>query len=247
MFKRLKSLWKGVERPDPPEGLIYAIGDIHGRLDLLDTLLDLIAKDADGAPCELVFLGDYIDRGDQSRGVIDRLIEVQSWSLSSCFLMGNHEATLLDFLKGGPVGPSWMQYGGGETLLSYGVRPPLGRGTDEEWEDTRQALASAISPEQLAFYQSLQLSAERGCYLFVHAGVDPNTPLAQQTERSLLWIRDEFLSATRPLERVIVHGHTPEDQPHADDRRIGLDTGAYLTGRLTAVRLEHGQTRFIST
>ena len=247
MFKRLKSLWKGVERPDPPDGLIYAIGDIHGRLDLLDTLLARIAQDADGAPYELVFLGDYIDRGDQSCGVIDRLIEVKASTIPSSFLMGNHEATLRDFLKGEPVGPSWMQFGGGETLLSYGVRPPLGRGEEAGWEETRQALAEAISAEQQAFYGQLDLSVERGCYLFVHAGVDPDAPLDQQTERSLLWIRDAFLSATRPLERIIVHGHTPEDQPYADKRRIGLDTGAYLTGRLTAARLQSGEVRFIST
>lgn len=237
----------GVKRPDPPQGLIYAIGDIHGRLDLLDKLLDSIVRDAGSAPCELIFLGDYIDRGDQSRQVIDRLIEIQGWSCRSSFLMGNHEATLLDFLKGEPVGPSWMQYGGAETLLSYDVRAPVGQGTEAEWGATREALAAAITPKQLAFYQGLQLSAERGCYLFVHAGVDPHTPLDQQTERSLLWIRYEFLSSTRNLDRIIVHGHTPEDVPFADGRRIGVDTGAYLTGRLSAVRLEHGQTRFLST
>lgn len=235
-------------RPPPPAGTIVAIGDVHGRRDLLVRLLNKIRNAAQGEPCELIFLGDYIDRGGDSRGVLDILVELSDGDeFETVFLKGNHEATMLDFLSSPTVGPTWAQFGGDETLISYGVRPPLRKNDETGWYEAREALLRNLPQAHLDLLRRLELSVERGCYLFVHAGVNPNCPLDEQEEASLLWIRDDFLEDRRRLARIIVHGHTPEPEAHADDRRIGLDTGAYQTGILTACLIRDGETRFIST
>jgi len=235
-------------RPPPPAGTIVAIGDVHGRRDLLVRLLNKIRNAVRGEPCELIFLGDYIDRGADSCGVLDILVELSEGDeFETVFLKGNHEATMLDFLASPEIGPTWAQFGGDETLISYGVRPPLRKNDEAGWAKARDDLARNLPQTHLDLLQHLQLSAERGCYLFVHAGVDPDRPLDEQDESSLLWIRDAFLEDRRRLSRIVVHGHTPEPEAHADARRIGLDTGAYQTGVLTACLLRGGETRFIST
>lgn len=245
--KIIKALRTDIVRPTAPEGLIYAVGDIHGRHDLLELLLHQIEDDAAGRDAEIIFLGDYVDRGRGSRAVIDRLLALRGHaSLSARFLKGNHEATLLDFLNDPQVGPSWAQFGGLETLVSYGVSiPAVTEGT--RWDAIQERFRAALPACHLDFYTSLELSIERGCYLFVHAGVDPDLALSEQGEAEYLWIRDAFLNDDRKLERVIVHGHTPEDIPVNDGRRIGLDTGAYVTNRLTAARLEGARVAFLST
>jgi len=235
-------------RPAPPEHTIYAVGDIHGRLDLLKVLCGKITAHAQGAPAEVIFLGDYIDRGPQSAGVVDYLISNPFPASMKCtYLKGNHEATLLEFLSNPMVGPSWVQFGGGETLLSYGVRMPLGSLDEQGWAQACADLAREMPQAHLDFYRSLDLSAERGLYFFAHAGVDPDVAIERQEEASLLWVRDAFLEDTRRLARIIVHGHTPAPEPHADHRRIGLDTGAYQTGVLTAACLEAGRVSFLRT
>jgi len=235
-------------RPPPPSGPVAAIGDIHGRRDLLVRLLNKIRNEIRGERCELIFLGDYIDRGADSRGVLDILVDLsEDDEFETVFLKGNHEATMLDFLSSPDVGPSWAQFGGDETLLSYGVRPPLRKNDKAGWHEARDALVRNLPDTHLDFLRGLDLSAERGCYLFVHAGVDPDRPLDEQDESSLLWIRDAFLEDRRRLPRIVVHGHTPEPEAHADGRRIGLDTGAYQTGILTACLIRGSETRFIST
>jgi serine/threonine protein phosphatase 1 len=235
-------------RMSPPDHRIYAVGDIHGRLDLLETLSRRLVSHAEGAAAEIIFLGDYIDRGPHSAGVVDYLLANPFPDTMRCtFLKGNHEATLLDFLVNPAVGPAWMQYGGGETLMSYGVRAPLGKSDEAGWAEASQTLARILPSEHVGFYQRLQVSAERGLYFFAHAGVDPDRPLENQDEASLLWVREPFLNDTRKLSRVIVHGHTPASMPYADERRIGLDTGAYQTGKLTAACLEGGSVTFLST
>lgn len=235
-------------RPAPPGHSIYAVGDIHGRLDLLEDLSRKIMDHAAGAPAEIIFLGDYIDRGPDSAGVVSFLLSRPFPPTMECvFLKGNHEATLLDFLSNPGAGSAWAQYGGSETLLSYGVRAPLGKLDEEGWARASAQLARQLPAGHLSFYQNLVLSAERGCYFFAHAGVDPGSPLDQQDEASLLWVRDAFLSDPRKLPRIIVHGHTPAAEPYADQRRIGLDTGAYQTGVLTAACLKAGEVSFLST
>jgi serine/threonine protein phosphatase 1 len=223
--------------------LVYAVGDVHGRLDVLEPLaadiLDDIKASIPDAPPLLVFLGDYVDRGPASAGVIDLILGLADRTdLEVCALKGNHEEAMLTFLEDPGFGPLWMEHGGGATLASYGVAPPLSRNEPQAWADARQALADALPPAHRAFLQDLELIRIQGDYAFVHAGVRPGAALHQQTERDLLWIRYDFLDAPGPFEKVIVHGHTPTEEPQILRHRLGVDTGAYATGVLTAVRLQ---------
>ncbi|MEQ8405941.1 MAG: metallophosphoesterase family protein [Oceanicaulis sp.] len=234
-------------RPAPPDHLIYAVGDVHGRADLLDELLSRIDADRRGEDAELIFLGDYVDRGGNSAVVLDMLIEERrKGRFATTFLKGNHEAVMLDFLVDAAAGPAWGRYGGLDTLLSYGVEPPQG-GDRAQWETARRTFASVLPAIHREFLEGLELWAERGCYFFAHAGVNPHRPLADQSEADLIWIRGPFLDSERKLERIIVHGHSPEPEAHADERRIGVDTGAYATGVLTAAKLHAGRVTFVQT
>jgi len=234
-----------------PEGeLLYAVGDIHGRPDLLGSLLREIEADAvdrKAAKKTLVFLGDYVDRGPDSFGVIEMLLNGLPEGFDADFLKGNHEALLLDFLDGKGQLDHWLLNGGGATMASYGVdiggldaagAPP------EMW---RQAFAAALPEAHLDFFRRLRLTVPVGDYLFVHAGVRPGVPLEAQREDDLIWIRDEFLSATEPFDKIVVHGHTPVREPVVLPNRIGVDTGAVFTGRLTALRLQDGELGFLET
>jgi serine/threonine protein phosphatase 1 len=232
--------------------LIYAVGDIHGRLDLLDRLLGLIHDDLGhrklARPPMLVFVGDYVDRGPASRGVVQRLLALRaSDTFEVRTLKGNHEQAMLQFLGDAARGPEWVSYGGGATLSSYGVAPPALDADDAAWETARQALAAAIPEDHLDFLWSLELSVAAGDYLFVHAGVRPDVALDEQKESDLLWIRDDFLSAPGPFGKVVVHGHTPREEAFVGPHRISLDTGASMTGVLTAVRLGDGEPALIQT
>ncbi|MBO9709898.1 MAG: serine/threonine protein phosphatase [Caulobacter sp.] len=229
--------------------LIYAIGDVHGHLALLDALLDTIAADAAGrtasGPPVLVLVGDYIDRGPQSREVIDRLMALEARAaergeFEPRFLLGNHEQTMLAFLDGPEGGPAWADFGGGATLASYGVPPPPGRGDAAAWADVQARFKAAVPPGHVAFLRRLELSARYGDYLFVHAGVRPGVPLDRQDPEDLVWIRGDFLNTAHRLGVVVVHGHTPAEAPFLGADRINIDTGAYATGVLTAVRLDGG-------
>lgn len=229
--------------------VVYAIGDVHGQLDLLDGLLDQVAEDYNQLDRQdgpvLVLLGDYCDRGVQTKGVIDRLIMLQDVALSHSvydirLLMGNHEETLLSFLEDSSVGPAWLEFGGGETLISYGLPRPRGRGDPEQWEAVREAFVAALPDKHRLFLSRLELSATYGDYLFVHAGVRPGVALERQTAQDLLWIRNEFLDWPHGLPMTVVHGHTPVEAAFVGPDRINVDTGAYATGVLTAVRLGAG-------
>ncbi|PHR94503.1 MAG: hypothetical protein COA69_00940 [Robiginitomaculum sp.] len=236
-------------------GLTYAIGDVHGRCDLLEQLLGIIASDIDAVrghvSAELVptivFLGDYIDRGLQSREVIECLLSLPAVGLNRVFLKGNHEQTALKFLEDPTVGVQWSEHGAIETLVSYGVNVPVQRNDLQAWEDVNRAFAAALPQSHLDFMNSLKPYWIDGPFMFVHAGVDPNMPIDEQTEGEFLWIRDRFIQSRKHLPYIIVHGHTPEIKPVWDGRRIGLDTGAYMTGKLSAVRLFSGEVRFLST
>jgi serine/threonine protein phosphatase 1 len=222
--------------------LVYAIGDVHGRLDLLEDLLEQIMVDLNATkPAEaaaLVLLGDYVDRGACSREVIDCLIRLKDRpDIELRALKGNHEEALLGFLADPQSGPPWLQNGGAATLASYGVAAPQTRLPPEIWQTASEAFAEALPPEHLSFLQNLELYVEYGDYVFVHAGLRPGVPIDHQTERDLLWIRKEFLEETRRFAKVVVHGHTPEPEPFMGDVRLGVDTGAYATGVLSAARL----------
>lgn len=235
----------------PMDGrVIYAVGDVHGRLDLLNGLMSLIEADRiasqpDAKPL-LVFVGDYVDRGPSSRGVIDRIVGMtRSREFDTCALMGNHERTLLQFLSDAAVGPIWALHGGKETMVDYGVVPPSIEAEPAAWEAARLAFERALPRRHHTFLASLKLQIACGDYLFVHAGVRPGVPLDQQSEQDLLTIRRAFLAADAPFGKVVVHGHTPADAPFSGPTRINVDTGAYATGVLTAVRLQGTERRFL--
>jgi serine/threonine protein phosphatase 1 len=237
---------KSSEAPPSTGGrLVYAIGDVHGRLDALQPLLRDIAADAlVSRPSErplLVFLGDYVDRGPDSRGVVDQVLAlIKDGGFEVAALKGNHEDALLQFLGDTAIAVAWMENGGGATLISYGVEPAALRMDAEGWDGVRDAFEAALPAEHQRFYESLQTMRIVGDYAFVHAGVRPGVPLEAQAEEDLLWIRYEFLESPGPFGKVIVHGHTPSLEPQMLRHRLGLDTGAYFTGVLTAVRL-HGE------
>lgn len=247
-FNFLRSKPRAAETASVSTGgrLVYAVGDVHGRLDLFDALLETIAEDAATLSPTirpvLVFVGDYIDRGLASKTIIDRLIALKRASDSGTgfevrTLMGNHEQTLLQFLDSAEVGPSWAEFGGGETLASYGVTRPPGRGDVDSWRDVQERFRENLPADHLKLLRELELSARYGDYLFVHAGVRPGVPWDQQEPEDLLWIRNDFLTLPHRLGGVVVHGHTPESEPFLGRDRINVDTGAYATGVLTAVRL----------
>jgi serine/threonine protein phosphatase 1 len=245
VFGKLFLRKKTARRAPPTTGgrLVYAVGDIHGRLDLLNPLIETIVADAVGLRPErkplLIFLGDYVDRGPASAGVVERILKLSHKPAFEVHtLKGNHEEALLQFLEDPEFGQTWATHGGLATLASYGVQPPAGRLDPEGWRKARDTFEAVLPARHRAFYEGLDLTAEVGDYLFVHAGVRPGVPLAAQVERDLLWIRGEFLEASGPFDKVVVHGHTPMQEPQILDHRLGLDTGAYATGVLTAVRLQ---------
>ena len=237
------------DAPLPPGKRLYAIGDIHGRADLLVSLLDQIEADCESYEQDtaIIFLGDYIDRGFQSRQVIDIILSSRLSNFDVYCLKGNHEEAMLNFMTNPEFGPKWAAYGGRETLVSYGVRPPRNQNNLEEWQQAHGSLLEVLPMEHENFLMQLLPSLRIGEYGFVHAGLKPGVPFELQSERDLLWIRDEFLNDGGKLDVIAVHGHTPIDQPFFDGRRINVDTGAYISGRLTAVRLEDDTVAFLST
>jgi serine/threonine protein phosphatase 1 len=244
----LNRLFVKAPPPRAPAGVrLYAVGDIHGRLDLLDRLLEKIRDDgaASGKHCVLVFLGDYVDRGADAYGVIERLLtpSLPGWDLH--FLRGNHDQAVLDFLEDAAFYRVWRAYGAAETLLSYGVSPPR-FDRDEIYEELRADFAAKLPAAHRAFFAGLEYCHCAGDYYFVHAGIRPGIPLERQMPVDQLWIRDDFLHSEQRYEKVVVHGHTPVDEPVSRINRIGVDTGAYATGILSAVVLDDENRRFLS-
>jgi serine/threonine protein phosphatase 1 len=225
----------------PDRVRIYAVGDIHGRADLLDEILARVDADLAAYPDCIplhVFLGDYIDRGPASRAVIDRLIERTRTHKTVC-LKGNHESYMLDFLGAPGVLSEWQHLGGLETIMSYGIRPSINADSAKQMELSR-ALNAALPSRHRDFLWSLQLSFSCGDFFFTHAGVKPRVPLNRQKAEDLLWIRDDFLLCEDDHGKVIVHGHSPVSAPEIRQNRINIDTGAYATGRLTCLIIETG-------
>lgn len=226
--------------PHVPAGVrIYAIGDVHGRADLLASLLLQIEVDIALHPVSrpiAVFLGDYIDRGPDSKEVLDLLV-TPGRTPEMVFLKGNHETFLLNFLKTPALLDNWRQYGGLETLVSYGLKPPMNPSFNDQARLARD-LASATPESHRKFFEALKLSFVCGDFLFVHAGLRPLIPIQEQTEDDLLWIRDDFLLWDKEFEKIVVHGHTPVLEPDIRFNRINIDTGAFATGRLTCMTIE---------
>ena len=245
--------FRSAEASRVPEGsVVYAVGDIHGRLDLLERMHALIEADAakQRAPCTVVvYIGDYVDRGPESRGVVELLISqplrARLAGLEVVHLIGNHEAFLLKFLEDPQSAGIWFMNGGDATLRSYGVDPWQVAQLDNFAEALRQTFAERLPATHLAFFRDLKLSHEEGDYLFVHAGVRPGVALDAQKPEDLIWIRDDFLASNEDFGRVVVHGHTPERSPQVRANRIGIDTGAVYGGKLTTVVLEGSERRFL--
>ena len=234
----------------PPGTLIYAIGDIHGRLDLLRKLEAQIQSDAAGIEAErrlIVCLGDYIDRGDDPRGVVEHLTQKPPDRFERVCLIGNHESYLLRFFDDSTVAAAWMANGGRETLISYGVSPPGWSDIEPAAQRVQTELDAQMPAPHLAFLRSLAHSHREGDYLFVHAGVRPGVPLDEQEPHDLMWIREEFLTDQSDFGAVLVHGHSIRLEPEDLSNRIGVDTGAYTTGCLTCAVLWGGERRFLST
>ena len=253
----MKSILKKILRPKKSEPLppdlpknhrVYCIGDIHGRLDLLLAVHQKIAVDAAHFNCTkiLVYLGDYIDRGDQSSQVIDCLLENNFPDFEKVFLLGNHEQVLLQFLlsKDASIAHDWFRFGGLSTLASYGVNV-RGIPTTKDLARLHTEFAEKLPAAHLDFYQRLVLKYEIGGYFFVHAGIKPKIKLHLQREEDMLWIREEFINSTLFHDKVIVHGHTVTAEPEQLPNRIGLDTGAYSSGKLTCAVFENGDCKFL--
>jgi serine/threonine protein phosphatase 1 len=233
-----------------PEGdRIYAIGDIHGRADLLEKIAREIESDLSSAAADTlsgaVFLGDYVDRGPHSSRVLERLAH-RDFPIPFVALRGNHEQMFLNFLAEPEFLSTWRQFGGLEALHSFGIDlrdARDGRG----YEAAHAELVEAMSPEVRAFLEQTATSFQHGDYFFCHAGVRPSVPLASQQDKDLMWIRDDFLRSPAYHGKVVVHGHTPVGEPDERPNRINIDTGAYVSGRLTCLVLEGESRRFLST
>jgi serine/threonine protein phosphatase 1 len=236
-------------RPSLPEGLrIYAVGDIHGRRDLLDVLLSRIEADLAARPVARtlhVFLGDYIDRGTASRETIDRLIE-QGKRSESIFLKGNHELIALRCLREPALFDQWMRLGGLETLASYGI-VGINLASGRPIAEVQAAFHDALPRAHFRFFRDLQPCFTCGDFFFAHAGVRPRVDLSQQRENDLLWIRDEFLNSTEDFGKIVVHGHTPARDIEVATNRINIDTGAFATDRLTCLVMEDSSLAVIDT
>lgn len=235
--------------PPAPDGVvIYAIGDIHGRADLLEALGVRIDRDVEKErPKEIleIYLGDYIDRGLGSARVIDWLLKRQQ-DRNVLFLRGNHELVLEEFLAGESAFKDWRQIGGFETLVSYGVDLFLLEGAFDDAE-IRNELAALLPLEHRQFLNGLATAIDIGSYFFVHAGVRPGVPLEQQAEQDCLWIRDEFLDHEDDFGAIVVHGHSPVSKPEFLPNRINLDTAAYATGRLSCLKISEQGARLLES
>jgi serine/threonine protein phosphatase 1 len=236
-------------RPAVPLGQrIYCVGDIHGQLDLLKQLHEHILEDASSFTGEktLVYLGDYIDRGEHSREVIELLLASPPDGFRPVYLLGNHEQTLLDFLQHPRAVAAWLTYGGRATLRSYGVASAL-EPSRLALEDARDELEMRLPQEHLEFYQQLVPMHIAGSYCFVHAGIRPGIPLQEQRNEDLLWIREDFTESHAIHEHIVVHGHTITPEVEWRPNRIGIDTGAFISGVLTCLVLEGAEQRLIQT
>lgn len=252
--KLTASLGLGGEAKKPrSDRLIYAVGDVHGRADLMEVLLEKILVDAlrererSGDVCPpVVFLGDVVDRGPDSKGALELLCAIRDWpEIAPILLMGNHEAMLLKFLSDPVRHRRWLTYGGYETLVSYGLGRVGDLGDETELQRIAAALAEAMGDHLEMLQQAVTWHVD-GNLAFVHAGADPDLPIEMQPEDALIWGTEAFERKRRRDGIWIVHGHTIVEKPVARRGRIPLDTGAYITGVLTALKIHGTDLRFLN-
>ena len=232
----------------PPHTCLYAIGDVHGRLDLLEALTIRIRRHAQSLPADtvrrIVMLGDYVDRGAESQGVIATLVGVPPEGFERVCLKGNHEALMEGFLTDPTLAGRWLKNGGLATLESYGIATETIADASDGW--LSKHLAEVLPESHLRFLKRLPLFYRCGDYYFAHAGVDPSLTLDQQSEESLLWIRKPFLNSRKDFGCVVVHGHTIVDKAEILSNRIAVDTGAYAGGPLSCVVLHDDERLFLT-
>lgn len=219
---------------------IFAIGDIHGRLDLLLAAEERIferMRHTNNTPAIVVCVGDFIDRGPDSRGVIDHLIKKMPRPFYRICLCGNHDSAFFDFLMEDQFDPTWLGFGGDKTLRSYGVNIDELMKRDPSGMHLKEIVRSTIPASHFDFFDELPVALSIGRYVFVHAGLQPGLPLAEQSDHDLLWIREPFLSTGPQLDVTVVHGHTPVNAIQYGTNRIGIDTGAYATGKLSILHI----------
>jgi serine/threonine protein phosphatase 1 len=227
---------------------VYAIGDIHGRADLLALLFAAIDADIAARPVKRalhVLIGDYVDRGPSSREVVDLILKRRAFH-ELVALKGNHDIYPLKLIQRPETYDEWRALGGIETLMSYGLRPTL-RMAGNESHELADLFRAALPPNHFDFFTQLKPSFSIGDFLFAHAGVRPGVPLDRQSEDDLLWIREEFLAYEANFGKVIVHGHTPVRKIECHPNRINIDTGAYATGRLSALVIEGSDLKMLQT
>jgi len=247
--KRRRVTFANAEVPDRIR--VYAVGDIHGRVDLLDRLHTMIREDAADIQPDfekvVVYLGDYLDRGLHSRELLDLFLDDPLDGFESVHLRGNHDQCFLDFLVDPKKEASWLSFGGDATVCSYGVRIPDEVPPDVRMVYIRDRLLETVPQRHLGFLANLELARVIGDFFFVHAGINPERPLSEQTPNDLMWIRGAFLKSDRDFGKVVVHGHSVTSVPEIRRNRIGIDTGACYNNNLTCVVLEGSNKRFLST
>lgn len=222
---------------------IYAIGDVHGRLDLLlDAERKVLEDKAFSGRKLVVMLGDYVDRGPESSGVLTHLASERDAGFDRICLCGNHDAVMAEFCHAPEKHGEWFRFGGRETLRSYGIDPRVLEGENRSPTLVRELLADAIPRAHLDFLAAAPISLEIGSLFFVHAGIQPGIEIRRQSDEDFLWIREPFLTDGPMLPIVVIHGHTPADQVTYGPGRIGIDTGAYSSGRLSVLRIADGAT-----
>ncbi|RUX27282.1 serine/threonine protein phosphatase [Mesorhizobium sp. M2A.F.Ca.ET.042.01.1.1] len=253
------SLFQRSKRPRPAprerlvmdmrDTIVYAIGDVHGCYDELRALEQKIEFDAQQFRGRkiIIMLGDYIDRGPHSRRVVDHLMAPPPRGFQRVCLVGNHEVALLLYLDGHLSRETWLGYGGRETLFSYGVDPDRLISLYGSSAQADARIREAIPASHVDFLRSLPAMVCSDQFVFVHAGIRPGIALEAQDEGDLLNIREEFFEAAHRLDRWVVHGHTIVDVPKLDGRRLDIDTGAFQTGRLTALRIVGKYGRLLSS
>lgn len=233
--------------PIEPNRTLYVVGDIHGRADLLAQMLAQLAEVRE-PDSDLVFVGDIVDRGDDSATVLSVIKDLTEDPANAAHcLMGNHEKMLLDFLDEPAVkGTRWLQNGGLQTLMSFGLRQVTERANDEVLAAARDVFAECLPRETQAWLRELPLRFSSGNVSVVHAAADPEVPVDQQSARVLLWGHGKFTESFRTDGQWIVHGHTITEEPYAVSGRINVDTGAFATGRLTCVRISANDVGFLT-
>ena len=249
LVNKLKKPSRKGTQPFIPKGKrVYCVGDIHGSVRLLEQLHGQILEDAEGfeGTRHLVYLGDYVDRGEHSKQVLDLLLEKPLPGFEPVYLHGNHEQIMLAFIEYPEMTASWLNFGGREALNSYGI--PLAHvPTRHEIFQLAKRLGNALPDSHREFLQNCRDHWQCGSYYFVHAGIRPGVALEHQIQEDQLWIRDEFLQSKKDHGAIVVHGHSIVPEPELLPNRIGIDTGAFRSGVLTCLVLEGDQQRILQT